>query len=112
MEINIIDHAAGKPRVLSEQCATCVGRPGNIADLRAGRLRELVRENTGDGKMGLVCHSTIDYSQPDGGDRQAICRWFYDTFGHLANGIRVMQRIGGFLEVPPPEVDFGSADPG
>lgn len=103
MIARIIDRGTGKPRLNSRECDTCVFGPTN-ANLRPGRLRELIRENTGDGKMGLVCHETIDYN-PDGeniGDREAICRGFYDRFGEKTNGIRVMERLGGFTEVDPP----------
>jgi hypothetical protein len=102
--MGLTDPATGKIRLNSERCVTCLGRPGGVP-LRPGRMRELIRANTGDGKMGLICHATIDYSQgsePDFGGDQALFRWFYDVFGHLVNGIRVMLRLGGFTEVDPP----------
>jgi hypothetical protein len=101
--MSLMDPVTHKVRLNSEQCATCLGNPKAGVVLRPGRLRELIRANTGDGKMGLVCHMTIVYDEdgePSGGD-QALCRWFYDSFGHLVNGIRVMLRMGGFTEVRP-----------
>jgi hypothetical protein len=99
---SIIDRETGLCRLLSEQCSTCIGRPGDLMHLRPGRLKTLIAQNTGDGTMGLVCHQTLEYGDhPDFGN--ALCRWFYDTYGHLTNGIRVMERIGGFTEVDPPK---------
>jgi hypothetical protein len=111
--MSLMDPVTHKVRLNSEQCATCLGNPKAGVVLRPGRLRELIRANTGDGKMGLVCHMTIVYDEdgePSGGD-QALCRWFYDSFGHLVNGIRVMLRMGGFTEVRPPRKEGTPAVP-
>lgn len=104
------DRETGKPRLNSRECDTCVFSRGH-AGLREGRLRELVNENIGDGKSGLVCHETIVYDdegEPTGGE-QALCRGFYDRFGHLVNGIRVMERLGGYVEVEPPGIEKARA---
>lgn len=91
-----------KPQVCAQQCSTCVFRPGNPMSLRPGRLKTLIQENTGDGKAGLLCHETLSYGQhPEIGP--SFCRGFFDTFGHMANGIRVFARLGGFTEVEVPE---------
>lgn len=98
---NVIDPVTRKPRLLKEQCSTCVGRPGNLMHLRTGRLKDLIQANTGPEAHGLVCHQTLSYGDdPDA--RPAFCRWFYDGFGHLANYIRISERLGGFTEVDPP----------
>lgn len=90
----------GKPRVLSEQCSTCIGRPGNLMDLRPGRVRQMVRDGVNSGG-GIVCHQTLSYGDhPDFGP--AACRWFYDTYGRLCNLYRIYGRLGGFTEVDPP----------
>jgi hypothetical protein len=87
--------------LLSEQCSTCVGRPDNLMHLREGRLKLLIEDNTGPYALGLVCHQTLSYGDhPDFGP--ALCRWFYDHYGHQANGIRMFSRLLGFAEVPPP----------
>lgn len=92
--------ADGKPRVLSEQCSTCIGRPGNPMKLRPGRVKAMVE--AGVNGQGITCHQTLSYGDhPDFGG--AMCRWFYDTFGYLSNFIRIMGRIGGFTEVEPPQ---------
>lgn len=91
----------GKPRLLSEQCSTCIGRPGNPMDLRPGRVRQMVREAVNGG--GIACHQTLSYGgHPDFGGA-ALCRWFYDTYGHLCNLVRIYGRLGGFTEVDPPQ---------
>lgn len=101
---SVLDRETAKMRVLSEQCSTCVGRPGNLMHLREGRLKLLIEDNTGPNALGLICHQTLRYGDhPDFGG--AICRWFYDHYGDLANGIRVLQRLIGIIEVDPPEED-------
>jgi hypothetical protein len=106
---DILDRRTGHPRLLSRQCSTCVGRPGNLMHLRPGRLKDLIAENTGPEALGLVCHETLPYGDyPDFGP--ALCRWFYDNYGHLANGTRIFGRLCGFTEVDPPgEEDDGDA---
>jgi hypothetical protein len=106
---DLLDPATGRPRLMSEQCSTCVGRPGNLMHLSPGRLKTLIASNCGDARMGLICHQTLPYGDHPGFGA-ALCRWFYDNYGHLANGIRVLGRLGGFTEVDPPEESDG--DPG
>jgi hypothetical protein len=101
---DILDPETSMPRLLSRQCSTCVGRPGNPMYLGPGRLKLLIEQNTGPHHLGLVCHQTLPYGDhPEFG--AALCRWFYDTYGHMANGIRVFERLCGFTEVDPPEED-------
>jgi hypothetical protein len=100
----VIDPVTGKPRLLAEQCRTCVGRPGNLMDLRPGRLKNLIAGNTGPDALGLICHETYEFDDDDQptGDEQAFCRWFWENYRHLANYQRICERLGGFTEVPPP----------
>jgi hypothetical protein len=71
-------------------------------DLRPGRLRSLIRDNTQQGVQGLVCHQTLSFGDhPEFGG--AFCRWFYDTYGLLNNFMRIIERLGGFTEVDPPK---------
>ena len=93
----VIDPETKKPRMLTEQCATCVGRGGNVAGLRPGRLQELVSGNR-DG-LGLICHETL-ISRDGETPPEAFCRWYYETYG--SNYQRICERLGGFTEVPPP----------
>lgn len=89
--------------MLSEQCSTCIGRPGNKMHLNPGRVKDMVQAAVQQGNQGIICHQTLPY-----GDHQdfggALCRWFYDHYGHLTNFIRCMDRMGGFDEVAPPEL--------
>lgn len=88
------------PRLLSEQCSTCIGRPGNSMDLRPGRVRGMVQDSISGGGA-IICHQTLGYvGQPKG--IAAYCRWFFDQFGHRSNVLRIYERLGGFLEVDPP----------
>ena len=93
-----------RPRLLAEQCATCIYRPGNPMHLRPGALKEITNANLGDGVRGLTCHDALPYGNRPGYG-EAMCRGFYDKFGHLNNYVRVIERLGGFTEVPPPVTD-------
>lgn len=88
-----------RPRLLTEKCATCIFRSGNPMRLRPGRLRDMVTRGIVGG--GITCHSTLSYgAHPDFGE--AMCRGFYDAHGPATNFVRVIERIGGFEQVPPP----------
>lgn len=61
-------------RLLSEMCDTCIFRPGNLMQIRPGRLRDIVsysrcRESY------VVCHKTLREVTSRG---EALCRGFYD----------------------------------
>jgi hypothetical protein len=96
----------GRPRVLSEQCSTCVFRPGNLMSLRPGRLKDLIQTNVAAG-TALICHQTLEYgAHPDFGE--AVCRGFYDSVGERTNIIRIVNRLGGYEEVAPPSEEASS----
>ena len=93
----------GRPRVLSDQCSTCIGRPGNLMKLNPGRVKQMVEDAVNSGG-GIICHQTLSYGDhPDFGG--AMCHWFYASFGHLSNGVRIAERLGGFAVVDPPADD-------
>jgi hypothetical protein len=100
-EQSVIDPVTHLPRLLSRQCSTCVGCPGNLMQLRPGQLKMLIEENTGPQAHGLVCHQTLTYGEHPGFG-PAFCRWFWDTYGDLANYIRIVKRLDGITEVDPP----------
>ena len=92
---------SGKPRLLSEQCTTCIFRPGNPMHLRPGRLKSMVMESLQPHTQPIVCHETLSYGQhPDYGE--AFCRGFFDRYGPMNNYIRICERLGGFTDVDPP----------
>jgi hypothetical protein len=92
------DHAPiyrdGKVHVLSEKCATCIFRPGNLMELRPGRVRELV-----DGALevdsAIVCHETL-------GRANAVCRGFYDRYKNHTLPLRLTQLLNRTEFVEPP----------
>jgi hypothetical protein len=70
--------------------------------LSPGRLRTMVRAAGQEGSQGIICHGTLSYGKhPEFG--AALCRGYYDSHGHLNNFIRIMERLGGFTEVAPPD---------
>lgn len=89
------------PRLCRERCSTCIFRPGNRMQLRPGRVRGMVREALQGGGF-ITCHSTLPYAGTDA--KPAICRGFYDSYGHLSNLIRIFGRLGGFDEIDPPSI--------
>lgn len=96
-----------RPRLLSERCQTCVFRAHNPMHLRAGRLRQLVRDNLDAGAF-LICHDTLPYGDhPEVGE--AMCRGFFDRYYPQVNLGRIMERLSGgaqwWREVPPPQDD-------
>jgi hypothetical protein len=95
--IEIFDREARKPRLLARRCETCILGGANPIPLRPRRLKQLVKDAV-DGGGHIVCHSTLSNTDPQG----AICRGFYEGVGYRSNGIRIMERLGGFLEVDPP----------
>lgn len=99
-EHDVIDPTTGKPRLLTDQCTTCVFRPGNLMHLPPGRLKELVDHNRRVG-AGLTCHQTLSYAET-GADR-AFCRGFYDAYPDTRI-FQISERLmGGFTPVAPPK---------
>jgi len=43
--------------VMRKMCETCIFHPGNRMDLRAGRLKELIRETDKD-DTNVICHQS------------------------------------------------------
>ena len=74
----------GYVHVASEMCTTCIFRPGNLMDLRAGRVRQMVDEAR-EHQSAIVCHSTLD------GDN-AVCRGFFDRFATAP--LQIAERCG------------------
>lgn len=93
------DAGLGGVRLLAEQCATCIYRPGNPMHLAPGRLADITSSaRAGDGYV--ICHDTLPYGEhPEAGE--ALCRGFYDKFS--TRFTQVGDRLGWWREVPPPE---------
>jgi hypothetical protein len=75
--ISVADRAAGRTRLLSAQCRTCVFRPGNPMSISPGRLHDLVDQARTRGTF-IICHETLPYADPPPGVQPAICRGFRD----------------------------------
>lgn len=75
----------GKVHVCREMCATCIFRPGNLMELRSGRVREMVDEALAS-ESSIRCHQTLDEGCG------AVCRGFYDR--HTTQPLQIAQRLG------------------
>lgn len=74
--------------VCREMCATCVFRPGNLMELRPGRLKELVDVAVRD-ESAIICHETLEVDR-------AVCRGFFDR--HKTQPLQVAERFGLLVE--------------
>lgn len=93
------DAEAGKTRLLSERCATCILRPpGERIGLDNERIAEVIRDARARGSY-VVCHSTLPVVAPPG-VKPAVCRGFADTY--RTPYLQLIASLWGFIEVPPP----------
>jgi hypothetical protein len=95
--LSVGDPVLGKTRLLAEECATCIFKPGNLMHLSPGRLRQMVTEARGDAGY-IICHSTLPYAGSP--IPPAICRGFADRYTTWQ--LQVIERLWGFIEVEPP----------
>jgi hypothetical protein len=79
----------GRIYVCQAMCATCIFRPGNLMELKAGRVRQMVDEAKA-AQSAIVCHKTLD------GDN-AVCRGFYDRFP--TQPLQIAERMGIIEEI-------------
>lgn len=91
----------GRVHVMSEQCATCVFRPGNLMRLAPGRLRGMIDDCLKEDTI-IPCHSTL-YGAAD---HQAVCRGLYDRHAGDILPLRLAQAFGIVAwQDPPPKGD-------
>ena len=83
------------PGVFKEMCSTCVFRPGNPMQLRPGALKRVVEGNLASGTL-LMCHTTTFGQAAE----EIACKGFFDRYGEGQMVVQVINRIGGFREVP------------
>lgn len=101
-DLNVLDrNCGGKPRLLSERCETCIFHGGNRMKLNEGRVKSMVKDALNGGGF-IVCHATLPGPMNPERVQAAVCRGFYDGFGHRSNVLRIYERLGGFVEVDPP----------
>jgi hypothetical protein len=75
-------------------CATCIFRPGNLMQLKSGRVRGMIDQAKAD-DSAIVCHSTLD-------GPNAVCRGYYDRHAEDVLSLTLAERVGIIEEVPPP----------
>ena len=97
--LDVTDPVTRKPRRLTEQCSTCIMRPGDLMHLGPARLRNFINAARRNDSY-VVCHQTLPGCAPDG-YHPAVCRGFADKFS--TNYLRIMERLGGFEDVEPPK---------
>jgi hypothetical protein len=94
-------------KVLTEQCATCIFRPGNLMHLHPQRVKQMVVAcKAVDGY--IPCHETMQYEDEDSDEYRAtmdspVCRGFYDAYPGLGQIIRIAERLGMIEFVDPPK---------
>jgi hypothetical protein len=81
----------GRVHVCAAMCPTCVFRPGNLMQLRAGRVRQMVDEALENGSA-IICHKTLE------GDN-AVCRGFFERWP--TQPLQVGERLGLIRWVDP-----------
>jgi hypothetical protein len=75
----------GRVHVKREKCPTCIFRPGNVMDLRRGRVAQMVRDAKRNDSC-IVCHDTL------GTREHAVCRGFFEL--HATSPLQVAERLG------------------
>jgi hypothetical protein len=71
-------------RVMADKCATCIFRPGNLMELRRGRVRDMVEEATGNEGV-IVCHDTLN------DDKAAVCKGYAER--HAPPLLQIAERL-------------------
>lgn len=94
-KINSVDWERGV-RILSQQCETCVLRPGNQLDLVPGAVKEMVQLALLR-QTAIICHDTLDIEE------QAVCRGFADKYDTMT--LQFARRLRLVVEVEPPKLN-------
>jgi hypothetical protein len=95
-------------KVLKEQCATCIFRPGNLMHLQKGRVKEMVAQCKAQ-DTHIPCHEHMEYVH-EWADEDAdadyettpdspVCRGFYNRYPGVGQMIRIFERLGRLEEV-------------
>jgi hypothetical protein len=104
-QLSVADPVLRKTRLLAAQCATCIFRPGNPMHLEPGRLKNLIDSACRQAGY-IICHSTLPYAGSP--IPPAICRGFTDRYTTWQ--LQLIERLWGFIEVPPPPGNHHPAD--
>ncbi len=73
----------GMVHVMEKKCVTCIFNPGNVMNLRPGRVREMVEDAVRDDHL-IYCHKTLD-------GEAACCRGFFDS--HKTSALQIAERL-------------------
>lgn len=95
-DTDVGDREAGKSRLCSTMCGTCLFKPpkkGRLLGITNRRVKGIIDEAVRSDSY-IVCHATIGTPTP------AICRGFYERYS--TNALRIMARLFGFVEIDPP----------
>lgn len=85
----------GHVHLVREMCSTCVLRPGNLMQLKPGRVKGMIDESIENG-AAYACHQTLD------GTQQGICRGFWDRYKDRVPLLQIAERLPGILvEIDP-----------
>lgn len=76
---DITDPATGGSRLLSERCATCILRRGDLMHLGGAYLKQIISQALPDSYV--ICHDTLTYGDHPGYG-PAICRGFFDAYAN------------------------------
>lgn len=96
---DVLDHAAGKVRVLAARCQTCVFRAEGREIFGEDRCEEVIRRNV-EANALLTCHETLPYGpHPEFGP--AVCAGFWARHG-LATAAGRLARLIGLVRLLPP----------
>lgn len=77
----------GEVHVKREMCGTCIFRPGNLMQLKPGRVKDMVQEALAE-DTAIVCHDTLQTNA------NGVCRGFWDRHRCDSWRLRFAQMLG------------------
>ena len=89
----------GYIRVCEDMCETCIFRPGNLMDLRPGRVKGMVAEALGEDSY-ITCHSTLSRDVA-----AAICHGFWRSYALDSRFTRFALHFKRARMVPPTSME-------
>lgn len=93
----------GKVHVMSEQCSTCVFRPGNLMHLSPGRLKGMA-EHVQETGVPFACHQTLSYASAEYQahyDGEALCAGAVENYGDQSVVMRMAHAHNVIEHVEP-----------
>lgn len=75
--------------VMAERCSTCIFRPGNLMQLKEGRVEAMEAEAMAD-RGCIPCHKTILGQR----EQEAVCRGFFDRHKNDHRLLALADQIG------------------